>query len=117
MKNKLIEILKERGDISFTLIPELIPEARGELAMFATPNPGFNENVILLRGINKHFITIFNMLYAEKIVSLESCSVMIIMWDGAPVYGDKICTKRMLKGKSQCWMPMLLKKGENFPKL
>jgi len=109
MKHKIIKIVKSRHDVPLTMLPELIPEAKGDLAMFATPNKGFNPNVILCRNVNNQFIDIFNELVRENVIKYEPCSLMILMFDGAPIYGDKLCTKRMLKGKTQCWMPIVIK--------
>lgn len=111
MKQKILEILKERKQVNITEFHNLIPESKGEFSMYMPVKPGNNPNILWMGGINKEFTQAINKLMVdEKLIDWEPVHLIIYLWAGSPIYANiPIATKRRAKGKKRCWMPIILK--------
>lgn len=115
MRNKLIEILKNRNNIPLTSILEMIPESKGEYAMFMPMEKGCNENVFIAVKVSQEFIHLWNEFEQNKYIDWMPCGIIDFMFENAPIYNAKLATVAMVKrGKKECWMPVLISKGINF---
>lgn len=117
MKKLIIEILKDRGNTPLTIIARDIQESKGELSMYLPIAEGYNPNVLMCSNVNADFIEALNSLITSKEITYEPCSIMIYMFDQAPIfYKPKLVNDNHLrKGcKTHCWMPILVNKGINF---
>jgi hypothetical protein len=114
MKEKIIKILKERGEINITDFYNLIPEIKGDYAMYMPVKKGYNENILWIAGVSQEFIKAINQLMIiEKIIEWESVNVMFFIWDGSPIYSMEIATSKNLKNKKEYWLPIKLKLSKN----
>lgn len=117
MKEKLLQIIANWGDVCITSLPQMMPEIKGEYAMYTPMKDGYNPNVLMLHGVSQDFIKVFNDLEQNKIIEKIPTTLMIVMIDGGGIYDLPIATvSRVKKSKKECWIPLLIKKGENFPK-
>lgn len=115
MRDKLIEILKDRDNIPITTILEMIPESKGEFAMFMPMQKGCNENVFIAAKVSQDFIHLWNEFEQNKYLAWMPCGIMEYLFENANIYRSKIATVAMVKrGKKECWMPVLISKGVNF---
>ena len=117
MKKKLLQIIADTYDICLTEIPKMIPESKGEYSAYLPVKNGYNPNILMVGNVSQDFIKLFNELEQSKQIIKEPCTVMIHLIDGAPVYSLPIVTNtKGMKGKKEHWIPLVIKKGENFPK-
>jgi hypothetical protein len=115
MKEKIIKILKERGEINITDFYNLIPEIKGDYAMYMPVKKGYNENILWIAGVSQEFIKAINQLMIiEKIIEWEPVNVMFFVFDGSPIYDMDIATyNKILKNKKEYWLPIKLKLSKN----
>lgn len=116
MKEKLLKIIANCGDVCLTSLPKMMPEIKGEYSMYLPVKDGCNPNVLMLGGVAQDFIMAFNDLEQSGVIKKLPTSVMIAMIDGAGVYGLPLATPSLVrKSEKECWMPILIKRGANFP--
>lgn len=109
IRERILEILKERDKINITDFHNLIPESKGEYAMYMPVKGDANPNIILMSGVSMRFINAFNELIMNQI-TFEVGDIYCFMFDGSPLYGGyPLCKKRNLKGKKECWLPIVIK--------
>lgn len=117
MKKEFIEFIGRVGDISMTALPKSFPQSAGDKDWTANVQEGLNPNVYIAFGMNSKFHKMYNKLKDEKIIMQMPCNALIPMMDGGVIPTKlPIATNRRIKGDKPCWMPMLVKKGLNFPK-
>jgi hypothetical protein len=122
MRDKIIEILKERYELPMTLFRELIPEAQGETDMiFTNFNYDINANVLIAADVSDELINTLNDLLDNKIVEYVVTTEDVFIKAGAPCYPYPIVKERklndLIKGfcyKRVHWMPVLVRVGANF---
>jgi hypothetical protein len=115
MKDKIIKILEEHGgEINITDFHRLMPEIKGDYAMYMPIKKGYNKNILWLANISQEFIkTINQLMIIEKIIEWEPVNVMFFIWDRSPIYSMKIATSKSLKNKKEYWLPIKLKLSKN----
>jgi hypothetical protein len=114
IKDAMISILETKKDeIAITDFPELIPDIKGEYAIYMSVKEGYNPNVLWLLSVSQDFIIAFNqLLIDEKKIDWRPCHLYEYLFVGSPIYTNlKPATKRLMKGKSECWMPIFIKKA------
>ncbi len=117
MKDKIIEIINQREDLALTAFKNHIPEAKGKYD-FIFPVTGVeNSNILLIGSVSENFIHAINELITNKVLTFEPCSYFIVIADVGEVYELPIVKTRKTSYKKLHWLPILIKKGENFPKL
>ena len=110
MKDRIIEILKERGEVNLTHFFHLIPETKGEYEMYLPVIAGVNPNILLISGVSQEFITAYNQLVIEqKIVEWNPVDIHNYFFDGSPIYEMPIAKKRHAKTQTRVWLPTSLK--------
>ena len=111
MKNKLIELLKDRQQINITELPKLIPEIKGEYSMYMPVKKGFNPNILWLAGVSQDFIKVFNsLLIKEKKIEWKPSNLMVFVFDQSPIYSNiSIADRKLAKTKKECWLPIAIK--------
>ena len=118
MKDKLLSLVDEMGEVYFTALPELLPECIGEYSIHAPLKKGCNPNVLLLNGVSQGFIDVLNELVQDQqILEIDPRSALIAMIDGCPMYGGiPVATLAKAKrGKKLCWLPAVLRRKVNNP--
>jgi len=109
MKNKLLELLTERGEICITNLKNFMPEIKGNYDIYMPVNQGINPNILWLSGVTQEFIKVFNVLLVEeKSIIWEPRSVMVFMIDNAPIYKMDIFNPKKPKSKKTCWLPICI---------
>jgi hypothetical protein len=110
MKQKILELLKERGKINITDFHTFIPELKGEYAMYMPVKQGLNPNILWIANVNQEFIKAFNeLLIDEKIIKWEPADIWCYMYDGSPIYTNmKLCEKKHIKKSVECWLPIVI---------
>ena len=110
MKNKIINLLNELGgQVEITRIPHLIPEAKGEFSIYLPEIEGFNKNVLILSGVTQEFIRVFGELSKDGKTEIKPIHAMMFLASGSPIYKIPLFNKRRMKGKRECWLPVILK--------
>lgn len=111
MEDKLLNILEKNGVVFLTELPKLMPEIKGEFAIFMPVNKGFNPNILLLHGVTQEFIKVFNkLLVDDKIIEWKREDVFTLMFHGVPIYaGISMATPRRIRTKKECWLPVSIK--------
>lgn len=106
IKDRIVEILKERGEVNLTHFFHLIPEIKGEYEMYAPLKEPYNPNIMLISGVSQEFIQAFSDLNQAKEIEVTPVDIMIFMFDGSPIYHMKLFQKRHFKTKTVCWQPV-----------
>jgi hypothetical protein len=110
IRERVLEILRAREKVYLTEFPALIPEIKGEKAMYMPMKPGFNPNVLWLGMVSEQFIEVFNQLMTgEQVIGWEPETRMwMLLADSAPIYSDipLATVSRVKKGKNECWLPI-----------
>jgi len=116
MKNKILQLLKEQNEIYLLDLFKIMPEIKGEYAIYMPVQKGFNPNVLWADHVSKEFIEVFNQLFIhDQSIDVIPTSMMDILFYGKTIYaGIPFINKRRAKSKIKCWMPISLIKGENF---
>ena len=111
MKNKLIELLKDRQQINITELPKLIPEIKGEYSIYMPAKKGLNPNILWLAGVSQDFIKVFNSLLTdEKKIEWEPRGVMFFILDGSPIYTNiPMADSKLIEKETECWLPICIK--------
>ncbi|MEI8046512.1 MAG: hypothetical protein WCI92_03965 [Bacteroidota bacterium] len=116
MKNKILQLLDDNNEIYLLDLFKIIPEIKGEFAMYMPIKEGYNPNILWADHVSEEFIAVFNELVVfEKKADIRPIDFLILLVDGKPIYSHiPLICKRKLRGKSPCWMPISLIKGESF---
>ena len=71
-------------------------------------NPGLNQNILWLSGVNKEFINAFNeLLVKDKMITCNPSNLMKFLIDGSPIYKDiKIFEQKYMNKEVLCWWPI-----------
>lgn len=111
MREKFLELLKERGEILATSFLELMPETKGEYTAYMPVSYGVNQKIIWFVDVNHDFIEMFNqLLVKEKIIEWFAVDLWCYLADGAPIVkGVPVAEKKHIKGKKECWLPIAIK--------
>lgn len=110
MKDRIIEILKERGETNLTLFLHLMPECQGEYAIYLPLKEGMNPNILLLSGVKQEFIKAYSeLLVDDKIAEWKPVSLLDYFFDCSPYYKMELCRPRHVKTKKHVWLPTSLK--------
>lgn len=118
MKDKLLSLIDEMGEVYFTDLPELLPECVGEYAIHAQLKEGYNPNVLLLNGVSQDFIEVFNdLVQQQRVLEIDPRGALVAILDGCPMYGGiPVATMaKVKKGKKLCWLPVVLRRKVNNP--
>jgi hypothetical protein len=115
MEKKLLKILENKGSIYFTEITKLMPETKGEYAIFMPVKEGVNPNIVWVYGVKQSFIKVFNkLLVQDKIINWNPESLFFLINDCKPIYKNvAVINKRLIKSKKECWMPISIKLNIN----
>jgi len=109
MKQKILELLKERREINITDFHSFIPESKGEYAMYMPVKPGLNQNILWMAELTQDFIKAFNeLMIDEKLIEWKPTDIMCYMFDGSPIYNMKLCEKKYIKKQVKCWLPIVI---------
>jgi hypothetical protein len=109
MKQKILELLKERREINITDFHTFIPESKGEYSIYMSVKPDINPNILWMAGVTQDFIKAFNeLLIDEKLIDWKPVDIMCYMFDGSPIYNTKLCEKKYLKKQTECWLPIAI---------
>ena len=116
MKNKILQLLNDNNEIYLLDLFDIMPEIRGEYAIYMPIKAGYNPNVLWVDHVSKEFIAVFNELVVfEKKADIKQIDFWSLLFDGKPIYSHiPFISQKRLKGKKTCWMPIALIKGENF---
>jgi len=116
MKNKILQLLNEKNEIYLLDLFKIMPEKRGEYAIYMPIKAGYNPNVLWADKVSKEFIAVFNDLVVfEKKADIKPVEFWSLLFDGKPIYSHiPFISQKRLNGKKTCWMPISLIKGENF---
>jgi hypothetical protein len=110
MENKLLQILAEYPNLHITRLLGMMPEIKGEYAVFMSTNEGLNPNILWLDGVSQDFIRLFNrVLIDDKSIMWQPEDIDSFIWSQSPVYVMTIATRRLIKGVKHCWLPISLK--------
>ncbi len=108
MKNQILTMLNKRGDwVSFA---ELCGIA-GFVGDLGLVFPGY-KNLIIWPGLSKDAFEALKELLAEKVIALESTSLLVYMADGRVPNIPLAKSKRNYKKPR--WLPMCIRPGEMF---
>jgi len=110
LKVLILDLLKKNGKINITDFHNLIPESKGDYAMYMPVIPGVNPNILWMAGVSQDFIKAFNeLLIDEKQIEWKASDLMYYMFDGSPIYSDiKLCKKSYIKKQTKCWLPIVI---------
>ncbi len=118
MKDTILKVVSQMGDVALTAFKNHLPEAKGEFD-FLFPVEGVeNTNILLLGGCSQDFILAIGDLISNGILTFEPCSLFVVNADGGEIYDLPIAKAEAKKVSYQTlhWLPILIKKGKNFPK-
>ena len=114
MRNELLNLIKSKGTVNTTEIPDLLPIAKGEGAMFLPTNEGYNKNILILANVNVDFIRAYNELITANLIELDDIGIHEYLISGAPIYSNlQVATKKNLKTQKNIWLPTVIKLVEN----
>ena len=115
MKQKIIELVKNKTDLSLTAFKSHLPEIEGDLE-YHFPAKGVEAtNILLIANVNQEFIDGIHDLINAQILTFQPCDFYIVTYDGGEVYDLPLVKKNQLQYKELHWLPILIKKGPNFP--
>lgn len=117
MKNEILAAVNRAGDIALTAFKHHVPEAAGEYD-FIFPAKGIeNSNILLIGRVSEEFINTMNELITNQVLTFEPCSFFVVTADGGEIYDIPLVKTNKLSYKTLHWLPILIKRGKNFPKL
>ena len=110
IREKLMALLARKGEVWFTEVSKLIPEAKGGYAMYMPMKEGYNPNVLWTGGVNVDFIEVINKdLITDKVIDWKPMHFLALMADGAPMIANlPLASLRRAKGKKECWCPAVM---------
>ncbi len=109
MKEKLLQLLAENkmGHIFLADLPELMPEIKGDLALYMPIKKGYNPNILWVNRVNDEFIDTFLDLITNNIIDWQPEGFLSVAFEHAHIYtGIPLFEKRMMKTKTKCWCPV-----------
>jgi hypothetical protein len=111
MKTKILELLKSKGQINLTDFRMLIPESKGDLAMYLPMKEGYNQNVLISNLVTVEFIEAWNQLViTEMIVDWIPVDIFEYLFCNSPIIVMPLATMRKaLKSQKHCFLPTALK--------
>ena len=111
MKKKIIEILKEKGEMNITDLHTLMPEINGDYAIRVGVKEGVNPNMVWINGVTLEFAEAFqSLMYEEKKIDWRPVEKWEYLVCGSPYYPDlPIATPKRAKGNKPCWMLIAIK--------
>jgi|LakMenEpi03Aug12_release.lakeMendotaPanAssembly.Ray.scaffolds.fasta_scaffold898448_2 hypothetical protein len=118
MKESIIKALNYHYDISITALKNRVEGGEGNSNFFFSTPKGDSLNLLLVSGVSESFVSSFNELLSQKIISIYPTNLDVVGWDGGEIY-DLPIPKKINKNKpfkKTHWFPVLVKQGENFPK-
>jgi len=110
MKQKVLDLLKERHEINITEFPKLIPEAKGKYSIFMPVKQGINPNILWVNGVTEEFIDVFNELLIDKrLIEWKPSNILMYIADNSPIYTEiDLFKKKYLKKQIDCWLPITI---------
>ena len=119
MRNRIIEIVSNFGDIPITGFKNQMTESHGDLDFIFPFKNVKNSNILLVSGVNKEFIQTIIDLINEEILCFVPTEPLVFAYDSAEMYNLPIANpKKGFKGyKSYHWLPLLIKEGAKFPEI
>lgn len=114
MRERLLELLKERGEIHATEINTLIPEFNGDYTLYMPVIKGVNPRIIFFSNVSLEFKDIiYQLMIKEKIVTWQPVNWWTVIYEGLPIIaGVPIAEKKYVKSKKECWLPIVIKLKE-----
>ncbi len=110
MKKKLIKILKEKGEVNATDLHFLIPESKGDYAMYLPVPDGYNKKTLILSGVNMKFVKAFNEVSVAKHIEIKESNILNFIWDNSPIYSNiPLMSKPYVKKNVERWLPVRFK--------
>lgn len=119
MKDKIIEIVNEFHDIAITALKKQIPEICGDFDLMLTTKDINDSNILIISGVNAEFIQAITELHQNEIIDYRPVDIYTIMFDQGEIYNLPIvkARKKFKQYKSLHWLPIIIAKGVNFPKI
>jgi len=109
MKQKILELLKEKREINITDFHKLIPQSKGEYAIYMPVKKGINPNILWMAKLTQDFIKAFNeLLIEEKLIEWKPVSIVSYLFDGSPIYDMELFQEKYLKKEVECWLPIVI---------
>lgn len=117
MKNEIINIIGELNDITISALKNRIENSQGELDFYFPLKSTENSNMLLVSSVSEEFIETIHNLIEEKIITFIPTDPLVVSNDGGEIYLLPLARASRPKAyKKLHWLPLLLKKGQNFPK-
>ena len=118
MRNKIIQIIANEFDVPITGFKKRLPEIIGDFDLDFPIKGVKNSNMLLVSGITEEFGKAIFDLILEDILTFEPAHLLCFAYDNSEIYELPIAKPlKALKGlKTKHWLPIVIKKGENFPK-
>lgn len=114
MKNIIIDLFTETHELPLTAFKSRIQEIKGDYDFFFPAKGIEDTNILLISGVNKEFISVFNALIGDNILTFEPCSFLVVNFDGGEIYDLPLAKAKKLDYKTPHWLPLLIKRGKNF---
>ena len=107
LRNKLLSLLKKE-EIYLLELPNMLPEIKGEYSICVPSKEGLNPNVLMLHGVTQEFVSVLNELLGEQLIAYQDKNIMDVLFEGKPMYDMEIASKKTIKTKKECWLPVSL---------
>lgn len=117
MRDEIIRIIREYDNISISALKNRLENSKGSLDFQFPLKSIENSNMLLVSEVSEDFIETINNLIQDEVISFIPTDPMVVAFDGGDIYQLPVAkAKKPKEYKNLHWLPLLLKKGINFPK-
>lgn len=112
-----MRLIGQRVEFPLNAFRNKIPEITGEYD-FIFPSKGVeNSNILLMARVSEQFILTMRDLISAQVLTFEPADPLLVSLDGGEFYDIPLVKRRQPAYKSLHWLPLMIKRGRNFPKV
>ncbi len=117
MKEQILKLIRQKTEFPLTAFRNQIPEITGGFD-FIFPSKGVeNSNILLMAKVSEEFILTMRDLISAQVLTFEPTDPLLVSFDGGEFYKLPLVKRRQPAYKSLHWLPLMIKRGKNFPKV
>lgn len=116
MKKKIIEVIFESHNLALLALKDRLEGATGDYNYYYPREDGKDSNILLVEGVSVEFLDAIRELHEEEILETIRTNPLIVAHDSGHYYRLKVALDVRRTYKKLRWLPVIIKKGPNFPK-
>lgn len=113
MKDRVLEVLRDKEFIPLFEIDKYVEYSSGEYDYFMPMKPGYNQNILWGHKLSEDAIRSIHELILEDRIEWNPIPLEEVMFQGYRIIGLRPFKKSMTKTQTKCWMPILISLKDN----